>query len=84
MSSGEDLDHLEAGYIHNQQVPSSADQDRAPVEAGQGRVDERKCSVALGVSGGGGIVAVTRSWSSEVAHQISGQGGSSEGVQAQE
>ena len=86
MSSGEDLDRLEAGCNHNQRDPSLADQDRAPVEAGRGKVDERKCSVALGVSGEGGcgIVAAIRSWSSEVAHQTSVQGGSSEEVQAQE
>jgi len=84
-SSGEGLGHLEAEYTRNRRAPSSAVQCTGPVEADQGKADEHRCSAAVGVlgEGGCGIVAVNRSWSSEVARQTSVQECSSEGAQAQ-
>jgi len=80
-SSGGDLDRLEVAYTHNLRVPSSVAQRKGLVEAVQGKVDERMCSVELGVFGEGGcaIVAVIP-WSSEVVHQTAVQEDSSMGV----
>lgn len=77
-SSAGDPDHLAVECTHNRLVPSLADPCKCPLAVDRDTEDARS-SVALDVFGGDecGIGAAIRSWSSEVAHQISVRGCSS-------